>query len=70
MTSSRSKKPNLGISGVAFSIKHRFRRPDIKHRKETDTGAEEESIDDNSPLPSILKNPQRRLAFDFKTNTR
>jgi len=68
MTSSRSKVPNHGISGVAIGIENRFPRPDIKYRKQADTGADEESADDDTPFPFILINTQRRLALDFKAN--
>jgi hypothetical protein len=59
MARSRSKEPNLAISEVAFAIKNRFRRPDIKYRKQADTDADEESVDDDCPFPFVLMTPQK-----------
>jgi hypothetical protein len=59
MTRSRSNEPNLGISGVGFGIENRFRRPDIKYRKQADTGADEKSVDDDCPFPLVLMTPQK-----------
>ena len=54
MTSCRSNEPNLRISWVTFAIINWFRRSDIKYGKQADTSADDESVGENSPFPSVF----------------
>jgi len=50
MPSSYSNNPNLRVGGITFGIENRFRRPDIKYRKQADTSADKVSVDINAAL--------------------